>query len=311
MVIPTTRWQDGDPNKSDPFFILILNNIALERPVGSGAYIGDLDGSAPGGAHEAAFQQQARYIVDNLLGRLPGQAEQLLADSPHAANIRIWSKFVSGAPVDSTTCLVLEDPTKGSAIIEPRRDEVVRMLRHLDTNPDIVFIITQSTTHDRASAYAATDDDMRGGRAFQYDGAPFFHRWFHLIPGMAAIHMTSSAMTAAHEFGHAFSSYTNGFIDDLYVDGTSTAFNRKYGVPPAPAPQNFASYDGMAYNSDPVRNGLGYPASWSSYHAELADPANPALMDNFWKASGGNLSSRHDKLTKQFILDRIDAKATR
>jgi hypothetical protein len=311
MVRQTTRWQDGDPTKSDPFFILILNNIALERPVGSGIYIGDLDGSAPGGAHEAAFTQQAGYIVDNLLGRLAGQAEQLLADSPHAANIRIWSTFVSGALADQSTCLVLEDPTKGSTIIEPRRDEVVQMLRRLELNPDIVFIITQSTTHDRASAYGTTDDDARGGRAFQYDGAPFFHRWFHEIPGMAAIHMTSSAMTAAHEFGHAFSSYTNGFIDDLYVDGTSTAFNRKYRAPPAPVPQDFATYDGTVYDSDLVRDGLGYPANWSSYHAELADPANPALMDNFWMASGGNVSSRHDKLTKQFVLDRIDAKATR
>lgn len=309
MVRQTTRWQDGDPSKGDPFFILILNNIALERPVGSGIYIGDLDGSAPGGVHEAAFTQQAGYIVDNLLGRLPGQAEPLLADSPHVANIRIWSTFVSGAPVDSTTCLVLEDPTTGSTIIEPRRNEVAQMLKRLDINPDIVFIITQSATHDRASAYGTTDDDARGGRAFQYDGAPFVHRWFHIIPGMAAIHLTSSAMTAAHEFGHAFSSYTNGFVDDLYVDGTSTAFNRKYGAPPVP--QNFATYDGMAYASDPVRDGLGYPASWRSYHAELADPANPALMDNFWMAPSGNVSSRHDRLTKQFILDRIDAKATR
>ena len=28
------RWKDGDTTKSDPFFILILNNITFEQPIG-------------------------------------------------------------------------------------------------------------------------------------------------------------------------------------------------------------------------------------------------------------------------------------
>lgn len=114
-------------------------------------------------------------------------------------------------------------------------------------------------------------------------------------------------MTPAHEFGHAFSSYTNGFVTDLYVDG-DVQFNRKVG---RPVPDAFANYNGANYASDKARDSLGYPANWTSYHSELADPASPALMDNFWYAKGGPLNSRHDRLTRNYLVDRILAKVSR
>lgn len=120
------------------------------------------------------------------------------------------------------------------------------------------------------------------------------------------MHTTSDALTAAHEFGHAFSSYTNGFITDLYVDG-GTEFNRKTG---RPIPNVFATYKSVAYASDKTRDGLGYPEDWISYHPGLVDPAQPALMDNFYYSTG-YVTSKHDRITKRYTLDRIEAKVFR
>jgi hypothetical protein len=301
----TVKWREGDQSKPNPFFILFLNNIALEQPTGSGNFVGDF--AQPDAASRRAFGEAAQYAVDNILGRLPGQAEKCLSDSPHVSQIRIWSTFVSGLDVTAATSLVAEDSVPGSAIIAPRRDNVRRFLDFVGMHPDIVFLISRSPTHDRASAFGTTDDDGRPGVRATYDGRTIFHRHFHKIPGMAALHQTSRGMTPVHEFGHAFSSYTNGFITDLYVDG-DIQFNRKSG---RPIPDGFCAYGGATFLSDKRRDGIGYPAEWRSYHSEVPAPDVPALMDNFWLASGGPMTSRHDRLTKTYILDRIAAKTSR
>jgi hypothetical protein len=257
------------------------------------------------------FTACAKYIVDNLTGKLRGQKEGLLSDSPHVAKIRIWSLFASGIPVSAGSALVAEDPTPGSTIAQPRRDAVVQFLSLLKLDPDIVFLATRSPTHDRASAYGTTDNDAGGGIAVKLDSGVIHHRFHHLIPGMATIHshdnVEDNAMTAAHEFGHAFSSYTNGFVTDLYIDG-GTQFNRKVG---RPIPSVFANYGGKQFATDMTRDSLSYPASWKSFHPALADPSVPAVMDDYWQTPGGPLRSLHDTLTKQYILDRIAAKTSR
>jgi hypothetical protein len=300
------NWALGDPTRRDAFTILIINNPALERPWGSGNFVPDLVGAGPSSADRDVFTDQARYIFDNLFGNLPGQAEPLLRDSPYARRIRVTSMYAWGFEPGDATALIGEEDFTGTGILVPRRDVVPAMLRYLGTNPDIVFIVSNSPTNARASAYGTTDDDGRGGVPFTYDGKRFYHRYFHLIPGMAAMHTTSLALTAAHEFGHAFSSYSNGFVTDLYVDG-GPEFNRKTG---RPIPAVFATYQGVAYPSDQTRDGLGYPEDWISYHPGLADPAQPALMDNFF-FSDGYVSSRHDRITKRYMLDRVEAKVTR
>ncbi|WSH67952.1 hypothetical protein U8Q05_26810 (plasmid) [Rhizobium ruizarguesonis] len=141
--------------------------------------------------------------------------------------------------------------------------------------------------------------------ATTYDGRPITHRCFHLIPGMAAMHVTSSGQTASH--GHAFSSYSNGFITDLHVDGNAQ-FNRKTA---RPIPGLLCNYGGHSFRSDIARDGIGYPANWTSYHSELNDVSRPARMDDFWKATGGSTTVQHDKLTRAYYLDRIAAKVAR
>lgn len=292
----------GDSSKPNPFTILILSNPALESPLNSGKFILD-----PIVADKNSFQQTADYVNKSLFGELPDQQEKLFADSPYASKVRVMAAFVKNFLPANPTALVAEDELEKSKIISPRREVVPDMLAYLKFDPDIIFLATKSPTHDRATAYGATDDDNRGGIPFIYDDMTLTHRYYHEIPGMAAIHTTSSALTAVHEFGHAFSSYTNGFVDDLYVDGDAK-FNRKVG---RPIPSKFAKYRGKSYASDVTRDGLSYPNGWASYHSELGDKNGPAVMDDFWQASGGYVAALHDKLTKSYILDRLAAKVSR
>ena len=301
----TIIWRPGDPTRKDAFFILVINNPALERPWNSGNFVPDMVGGA-GSADRNLFTASARNFIDNLFGNTPGQAEKLLSDSPHVNKIKVASMYVWGLAPGNATALIGEEDFTGTDIVVPRRDVVPAMLRSLNVNPDIVFIVSNSPTHMRASAYGTTDNDARGGDPFTYDGQRLFHRYFHTIPGMAGMHTTSDALTAAHEFGHAFSSYTNGFVTDLYVDG-SADFNRKTG---RPIPNVFATYKGVAYASDKTRDGLGYPEDWISYHPGLVDPSQPALMDNYY-FSDGYVTSKHDRITKRYTLDRIEAKVFR
>jgi hypothetical protein len=300
------RWKDGDTNKSDPFFILVLNNIAFEQPLDSNNFVADM--STGSTADRALFQNSAKYVKESLFGE-GGRKEKLLADSPHAEKIRVWSMYVWGLPINGPNSFVGEY-IGGSGFLWPRRDAVKTMLAYLGLNPDIVFLVSNSSSVTNAHSLATTDDDTRGGIAATYDGRTIYQRYYHNYPGMSAINTSSSDMTAAHEFGHSFSSYTNGHVADLYQDLTLLGFqfNRKDA---RPIPNDFAGYNGTTYLSDQARGALGgYPAGWRSYHPELTNTAQPALMDDYHNTT---LPKRclHDKITKAYILDRIAAKVSR
>src|SRR5262245_46840272 len=310
-----TRWREGDTTKPDPLFILIINNSALERPLGGSTnFIPDMCTSDD----RAPFNKAAEYINMNLFGELPNQAEKLLADSPDCSKIKLWSMYIEGLKPSSTTSLVQEYPPYSTdRFLKPRRSAVVDMLANIGMNPDVVFVVSKSSDTTVASALGATDDDDRDGLPATFDGRTIYHRFYHKIPGMVAIHAQRDDMTPAHEFGHAFSSYSNGFVTDLYRDhdlychGT-IVLNRKVG---RPIPDNFAKYGNTTYLSDKTRDHLpgGY-RNMRSYHSELVDQNNPAqrpaLMDDYRKARPP-MSSLHDKMTKAYIMDRIAAKVRR
>jgi len=300
------RWKDGDTTKSDPFFILILNNVAFEQPLDSNNFIADM--STGSTANRALFQSSAKYVKESLFGE-DGRDEKLLADSPHADKIRVWSVYLWGLPINDASSFVGEN-IDGSRFLWPRRDAVKAMLAHLGLNPDIVFLVSNSSSVDNAHSLPTTDDDQRGGIAATYDGRTFYHRYYHNYPGRSAIHTTSSIMTAAHEFGHSFSSYSNGHIADLNNDRPLNGFqfNRKNG---RPIPNDFAVYQGKTYLSDKTRGALGgYQPTWTSYHPEPTNAAQPALMDDYHNTTRPK-KCLHDKITKAYILDRIVAKVSR
>jgi hypothetical protein len=123
------------------------------------------------------------------------------------------------------------------------------------------------------------------------------------------MHITAHSMAGLHEFGHAASSFTDGFVTDQYVDSPPN-FNVKKG---RPIPALFGSLDATNYNADSDRDGLGYPAEWTSFHPALTDPAVPSLMDNYWMAAAPHVpeSCVFDTITRQFLRDRLMAKLSR
>jgi hypothetical protein len=157
------------------------------------------------------------------------------------------------------------------------------------------------------------DDTSSGGVAFTYDGAALTHWYETLVPGAVAIHCSATTLTALHEFGHASASATAGMVIDLYADtsaGYPNEINFKSG---RPIPATFATLNGITYASDTARDGLAYPASWTSYHGELIDATRPALMDQYKNSPqlSEQIQCQHDRITRRFLIDRLAAKTSR
>jgi hypothetical protein len=219
----------------------------------------------------------------------------------------VTSLFESGLPLADPNSLVAQDPS--SNLLIARRAVFRAFLAARSLNADVVYAVSKSGTHTRASAWFTSDDDAQAGVPFTLDGQALTHRYQCLIPGTIAIHSASTSLTAVHEFHHAISSYSNGSIVDLYVDSNS-ALNCKRG---RPIPFNFATYNGTAMASDMTRDHLGYPPGWQSCHCELIDPNVPAIMDNYWMAAPPSdpNACENDRITRQFVADRVRAKLSR
>ncbi|HSS98018.1 MAG TPA: hypothetical protein VLK33_13350 [Terriglobales bacterium] len=292
--------------KNDPFTICIVANPAMETPWNSGMFQAD-----PIMAAKASFDTEAQYIENCLFGVLSGMKERVLADPSIAPNVRLISIWDPATQVSNATALVGLDGV--SNILVARRNQMKAFvnnysIENIPIQADIIFAVSASPTHTRASAWFTSDDTSRSGVPFSLDGRSLVHSFYCDIPGTIALHISSQDITPLHEFHHAISSYTNGSIVDLYVD-SSPGLNCKSG---RPIPSDFADYEGVTYSSDSTRDGLGYPAGWSSYHCALIDAAFPAVMDNYYQASTRNpLDCQDDQITRQFVLDRVKAKLSR
>ncbi len=289
----------GDSSKPAPFTICVAANPALEAPRNTGQFITD-----PILSDQPAFDAAVSYIHDCLFGLLPGQGEALLAESDIAPKVRIVSLFVPGLSPQDANSLVANDSISNQLIA--RRTMAIPFLSRFGLTADIVYCVSRSSTHSRATAWFTSDDDAGGGVPFTLDGTTLHHRFRSLIPGTIAIHSTASSLTALHEFEHALSSYSNGKIVDLYVQ-SPPAVNCKHG---RPIPSLFANYDGTDLASDPVRDSLGYPAGSTQFHCALLNPSAPAVMDNYPLAAVP-ASCENDDITRRFMLDRLRAKISR
>ena len=194
-------------------------------------------------------------------------------------------------------------------------DLVRRVLREGETGVDVAFAVFHSESHPRSSGDPARDDETSSGRQFLYDLDEHVHRALSALPSgvaLSATHAGSRALVALHEFAHAAGSETDGLLGDLYRDGRSASFevNRKLRLPGEPLPRWFARYDGAAYRTDRQRDGLGYPAGWRSFSAELADPNRPNVMDAYSEADD-QLRCRLDLLSLRFLRDRIEWRLAR
>jgi hypothetical protein len=292
--------QEGDPTKSSPFTIVFIANPALESPWNSGNFQLDPILSDP-----SSFDACVAYAVDSLFSRVPGQQELLLADPAFAARVRILSVYLTDRVAADANALVAED--YASDLLIARRQSFVDFLNGLGLSADVVYAVSNSASHTRASAWFTSDNDAGPGYDFVLDGVRRSHRFYNLVPGTVALHASARAITALHEFGHALSSYTNGSVVDLYVD-SDPALNNKRG---RPIPNAFATYESSPMISDVSRDGIGYPDGWQSYHCERPGAEAPAIMDNYYLASGGSVSCMHDRITEKFLQDRLIAKLSR
>lgn len=289
----------GDTSKPNPFTIAIIANPALEVPWNSGNFRTD-----PICGNHSAFDRCAAHINTVLFGGLPQQREKFVADPSVGPKIRVVSLFVARLPPTDANSLVGESQD----LLVARRTRFRPFLQRFGIDADVAYAVSLSPRCSRASAWYTTDDESSGGVPFSWDGGSYLHCYEASILGTVAIHQTAASLTALHEFGHALSSYTNGSVDDLYVD-SPPALNVKSG---RPIPQDFADYEGTTMASDAVRDGLGYPAGWVSYHCELLDPTMPAVMDDYRSGmTGVSEHCRHDRITRAFLLDRLRSKTSR
>lgn len=292
--------REGDTGKSDPYTIVFVANPAIEAPAGSGMFVVD-----PICGNKAAFDAAVAHAVDCLFARLPMQAETLLADPSIEPHVRVVSLRITGLPATSANTLVGESAF--GLMLVPRRNELSAFgAAVVPSVVDLVIAVSDSAKYTRESAYATTDDTAKGGTPFVLDGSAGTHWHFPDIPGTAALHKTTRSMTPLHEFGHAASSFTSGFVQDLYTDAKKAEINCLIG---RPIPGTFRTYNGSAFASDPTRGSLGYPPAWTSYHCDRAAPP-PSLMDDYTVAANP-MHCRFDQISAAYLRDRLVAKIGR
>lgn len=257
-----------------------------------------------------AFHQLVTHCLTNLLTL----DESLLRTDNLDRMLRFVAIFDTSRGADTNTALVIgESPNE----IKPRRDEASAFVRGYWERPDIVYGISDSPTFTRAFGDATRDAAPTTAGTYTYDGTNRGHGLRASVAGAIALstNMDTTGLTAIHEFGHAASEANNGWVWDLYNDGIPSTFtvNKKMRAQATDAvPANFATAFGSTYTADANRDGLGYDATWRSFHPTLRVTNRPNLMDNYWQAGAGNEQRcRFDVLTFDWLLRRIRTKANR
>lgn len=179
---------------------------------------------------------------------------------------------------------------------------------------DVIFAVSSDATYWRSTALPTVDREDGNGVDFTFDGTTHTHYRHCSQPGTVALEANLQVMTAVHEFLHAASSTTQGRVRDLYEDGSelsSLVVNKKFRTKASdPVPSQFGQLDGVTYSADPTRDGLGYEATWRSYHPQLRNAAAPNLMDDYREATDPE-ECQLDRLTFEWYRARLKAKARR
>ena len=301
---PTTArvLHSGAP-KIRPYTIVLVANPAIEDADG-GTFTAD-----PALGDRPAFHDAVSFCLRNMFTR----TEDLLRQGTIDASVRLVTIFDETAEAIDANALAHEiDPN----LMETRRTRLNGFVGRYDEKADMVFVLHGSVTHDRATAWFTTDDATGPTTAFTFDGTARVHGHLPATPGSAAIPVSAdqTGLTAFHEFGHAASDFNNGRVVDLYNNGAGSGLliNKKFRTDSAdPVPADFAEYNGTDYPADPNRDGLGYGAGWTSFHAALIDATRPNMMDNYWQTFDDPQRCRLDQLTYDWFVERLWAKVLR
>lgn len=288
----------GTP-KDYPFTLAVVANGAIDRDGSVDLYSDPILGD------RAGYHDIVNYAMKNIFA----VDEDFLRPDDRDAEMRIVSVFDEDLQNDVDNCLCQEDAgtatTPGSTVMFAVSERVNVFLLGYHEVADLCIAFHGSPTHTRGSANRCSDDYTRGTPLpFTYDGVGYFHHQFRAVPGTTAISVNNltTKMTAIHELGHAASEDNNGRVRDLYQDQTypELTINKKWrSASTDPVPEDFAEYNGSTYTSDQLRDSLGYPSTWVTYHCRLKAPAAPNLMDSYTPAS------RFDRLTYAWYKDRI------
>lgn len=254
-------------------------------------------------ASDAAKYNQA---LGDVIASIMFSREDLLREAARSGHLRI--QFLTSSSPAAVEALVEEVMPN---IARPRQPEIAAYLAARSLDCDVALVLQGSLDFTRASARFTVDSFSDGVVEFDYDGRRFKHGLATETPGTATVSFFSFDIshTPLHEFGHAASEVKNGQVIDLYHDKLNAAplvVNKKSH---RPIPKVFAAYQKRNFNSDKSRNHLGYNSSWSSYHPELRHSDEPNLMDDYWQAHSDPRHCTFDKLTYEWLADRIKAKA--
>lgn len=169
----------GNTSKTNPFTVCVVANPALEAPWRTGQFMVD-----PIASQQNIFNTSVAYIERALFGMLPNQAEQFLGDASIAPGVRMISVFVQGLSPADANSLVAQDAA--SNILVARRTAFNPFLAQHGLQAAVIYAISASQTHTRASAWFTSDDDAGPGTPFTLDGITLHHRHNALIPGTIA-----------------------------------------------------------------------------------------------------------------------------
>lgn len=285
--------------KPNPFTICVIANPFIERPLDSNNYVRD-----PILSDHQKFRDVLDYAIKCLFGQLPQQREVFLSNADIEPHVKIVSVFDDTVSVNDGGGLVGEQ----GELVRPISRAFIPFLNRYGLKPDIVFAVTDSDMSQRSSASYATDGDDAPGVPFNLDGVVRCHVYESRTPGTVALHTSARSLVALHEFCHAISSWENGKIVDLYGN-LAPACNSKLGQ--IPNPPHFANYNNIVFLPDTAR--LPNRSTVQGFFCcELTGAKYPALMDNFWlEPSGVYEHCEHDKITREFLRDRILAKINR
>jgi len=290
-----------------PYTILALANPRFELP--SLTRIVD-----PLMGNRARFHASLRYILDDLLNR----GEDLLAARDAKGLLQVETLYDPALATSTANSFVYArnpnawgDERFALVATQPLRT----FLQQEGLQPDVVYVVHDVAAHPRPTAMPGLDDLAGPKRTLMVDGKPRVIGAFARTPGAVALSAGAdqSLPTVMHEFGHAASDASSGWVTDLYDDRPpgSTTINKKHRPAGNMAPPTtFGVCDGESFTTAPDRwPGKGY-GTWLSYHPSRAEVGQPNLMDNYG-AAADKRRCRFDKLTAKWLAARLDFKMAR
>jgi len=270
-----------------------------------------------------AFHRRVIRIMESLFD----SAEDSLRDEGIEPYIRLFTLFDDTLTNDADNSLLRKTANFNTDnIVGPRSIDLPDLLNNFlgKFNEKADVVVAVSKLQFRCSAWFTTDDTA--GDEYTLDDNTYKYGTNVKSPGSFGdtIYLMPESrkydkLTPIHEYLHAMSEKDRGRITDLYEDSYYSSDNNvnKRQKSGANIPAFFGKFNSTSYNSDAPagsykgRGGLGYPgddAINTTYGPELVDNSACNVMDNFTKSTIDPAKCRLDKLTHQYVMDRLKAK---